>query len=101
MRFKIVRPEDVGFLLEDGTLYVSCDRVIDPPVLSENLALIRRALKVEDWYIDMANRCIIPKPGKDGNCYGQDKDIEYSSAGCGGAVACTHFASLCYNDVID
>ena len=94
LRFKIVRPEDVGILIDDKRL-VNCNRVIDPQVLSSGLAAVRRVLRAEDWFVDMANRCIIPKPGRVGACYGEDLDIEYGAESCEGNVACTHFFSLC------
>lgn len=97
MRFKIVRPDDVGVSV-NGNLLVACNRVLDPQNIqpTSELGIIRRVLRVEDWYIDMANHCIVPKPGIVGACYGEDLDIEYTNQGCGGTKACTHFFSVCY-----
>ena len=95
LRFKIVRPEDLGFVKADNTLLVSCDRVLDPQTVTGDLATVRRVLPVEDWYVDMANHCVVPKEGVFGKCYGQDLDIEYGSGSCGGGVACAHFVSVC------
>lgn len=94
LRFKIVRPEDVGVSI-NGQKLVNCNRVLDPQTPSPDLERVRRVLRIEDWYVDMNNRCIIPKD-QSTSCYGEDTEIEYQSKGCGGTAACTHFFSLCY-----
>lgn len=92
---RIVRPLDADALTGTGEPYVNCDRVTDPPVLSADMEKIRRVLRVEDWYVDFANKCAIPKPGVIGSCYGPDTDIEYANLACGGGKVCSHFISVC------
>ncbi len=80
----------------------------DPPTMSSELRIARNSLRVEDWYIDQKNGCIVSKkdrsssPGQD--CYGYDTDgVHYNLAeDCSvdgnpaGKGSCAHFVSICY-----
>ena len=95
MVFKIVRQIDADAVKSNGQPYVNCNRETDPAILDDKLKKVRRVLRVEDWWVDMTNQCIIPKTGKAGQCYGNQTDIEYANGSCGGAKACAHFFSVC------
>lgn len=79
LQLMIVYPEDVGL---SG---VNCTIQDDPATLSAELQLVRKSLPVSDWYVDLANQCIVPKRYVEGSCYGIDNrtkhtnDIEYNS----------------------
>ncbi len=94
LQLRIIRAADVG---KAGT---RCDRKSDPANPSVELKLLRNTLKVEDWYIDLANNCMIPKrSGPD--CYGARQDIVYTmgdacSADSAGQSNCVQYASTCY-----
>lgn len=77
--------------------------------LQARLALIRKSLPVSDWYVNLTNRCIIPKRYTKGSCYGIDngtndtRSPEYNvKVNCDPAInssgvgVCTHFFSLCH-----
>jgi hypothetical protein len=93
LRFRIVRPEDVKANL------ATCGMAPDPAVLTQDLAIIRNQLRVEDWYVDMINKCIVPKKAP-ATCYGSAvKVVQYDiSQTCqeGVDAACVSFASVCY-----
>lgn len=106
LRLRIVRADD---LTEGG-----CQRVPDPDPASLNTAawaefkIARNSLRVEDWYIDWAHKCIIPK--KNGSsCYGELNYVQYDYLGWGGcdpnstkesnslkSPVCLAWASICY-----
>jgi len=94
LQLRIVRASD---LTKAGA---NCVRKSDPAVLSAELKLLRNTLKVEDWYIDLAHHCMIPKrSGTD--CYGTRTDIAYTMGDtCGtdanGFSNCVQYASTCY-----
>lgn len=95
-QFKVIRPEDVGAL--PGS---ACNRTVDFFAdASQQAALnaLRRVLRVEDWFVDVANRCIVPKRTGD-YCYGalQGRTITYAAPNCvnGGSTMCPHFVSVC------
>jgi hypothetical protein len=94
LQLRIVRAADVG---NAGT---QCTRKSDPAVLPAELKLLRNTLKVEDWYIDLANHCMIPKrAGLD--CYGTRTDVAYTmgdacSTDANGFSNCVQYASTCY-----
>jgi hypothetical protein len=94
LQLRIVRAADVG---NAGT---QCTRKSDPANPSPELKLLRNTLKVEDWYIDLANHCMIPKrAGTD--CYGPRNDIVYTmgdacSSDSNGFSNCVQYASTCY-----
>jgi len=108
LRFRIVRN---GTDLTDA----NCKRAPDPElskVTNPNEALrikiARNSLRVEDWYIDFENGCVIPK--KDlGGCYGDLLYVRYnyqSHPGCDpystketnsyNSQACLAWVSICY-----
>ncbi|NJL24730.1 MAG: hypothetical protein HC902_05885 [Calothrix sp. SM1_5_4] len=62
------------------------------------LSVIRRVLRVEDWFVDMDNRCIMPKRTGD-YCYGDlnGRTIQYGVASClnSTTTVCPHFVSVC------
>lgn len=93
MKFRIARPEDVK------AARVVCAMAADPAILSSDLAIVRNQLRVEDWYVDMVNRCIVPKKAP-ATCYGtQATSVQYDiTQPCteGVGAACVSFASVCY-----
>lgn len=92
VRFRIVRPEDARAGL------VACAMAPDPAVLTQELSIVRNQLRVEDWYVDMTNRCIVPKKST-AACYGAATQIQYNiTQTCSEGVdpACVSFASICY-----
>lgn len=93
MRFRIARPEDV----KAGR--IACAMNGDPAILSADLAIVRNQLRAEDWYVDMANRCIVPKKAP-ATCYGTSAtSVQYDiTQTCteGTGAACVSFASVCY-----
>lgn len=91
----VIRPED------QIAKKVICNPTVDrfsSPDQQMALNVLRRVLRVEDWYIDMDNRCIMPKRTGD-YCYGslQGRNVQYGQASCtnAGATACPHFLSIC------
>lgn len=96
LQLRIVRLEDLG---KAGA---NCVRQSDPQVLTPELKLVRNTLRVEDWYVDLARRCMIPKHAGAG-CYGPITDIKYSMGdACGtdgaGNSNCVQYASTCYRN---
>jgi hypothetical protein len=93
LRFRIVRPEDVKANL------VACAMAPDPAILTQELSIVRNQIRVEDWYVDMTNRCIVPKKSTTA-CYGAGvKQVSYDiTQSCTEGVdpACVSFASVCY-----
>ncbi len=93
LRFRIIRPEDIK------ANRVTCAMAPDPSVLTQELAYVRNQLRVEDWYVDMTNRCIVPKKAP-ATCYGsQIQTVQYDiTQTCSEGVegACVSFASVCY-----
>lgn len=94
-QFMVVRPED------KAAGRVACDAIVDKyNNANEQAALsaIRRVLRVEDWFVDVARKCIMPKRTGD-FCYGavQSKTIQYGMASClnSGTTMCPHFVSVC------
>lgn len=94
LQFRIVRPEDLDIP------EARCNAAPDPASLSADLAIARRVLRVEDWYIDMANRCIVTKKYQGKGCYGSAQTVQYDlSKTCtpgSSTEQCLHIASLCY-----
>lgn len=94
-QFMIIRPED------KAAGVVLCDAMVDRyDNATEQAALnaVRRVLRVEDWYVDIKRRCVIPKRTGD-YCYGplNGRAIQYGSASClnGTTSMCPHFVSVC------
>ncbi|CAN5725443.1 hypothetical protein BH10BDE1_BH10BDE1_29780 [soil metagenome] len=93
LRFRIVRPEDIK------ALRVTCAMAPDPAILTQDLSIVRNQLRVEDWYVDMTNKCIVPKKAP-ATCYGSGvTTVQYDiTQACSEGVdaACVSFASVCY-----
>lgn len=94
-QFMVIRPEDKA----SGA--VLCDAVVDRydnTTEQAALAAIRRVLRVEDWYVDLKKKCIMPKRSGD-YCYGplNGKTVQYGSATCinDATHMCPHFVSVC------
>jgi hypothetical protein len=96
MQLRIIRAAD---LAKAGAS--DCVRKSDPSPLPADLKLLRNTLRVEDWYIDTAHRCMIPKHA-DLDCYGAATTITYTMGDtCSTDLAtglsnCVQFASTCY-----
>lgn len=94
MQFVMIRYEDIA-------LVPSCARAVDSytnATQQQALEVIRRVLPVEDFYVDVVNRCIVPKAHiSSQSCYGNRSGlgaINYSSGSCSGD-ACPHYVSVC------
>src|SRR5690606_13850467 len=94
-QFMVVRPED------KAAGRVNCDPIVDKyNNATEQAALnaIRRVLRVEDWFVDVARKCIMPKRTGD-YCYGavQGRTVQYGLASClnSATTMCPHFVSVC------
>ncbi len=94
-QFVVVRPED------KAANRVICNATIDRFADGNQqaaLAAIRRVLRVEDWFVDLANHCVIPKRTGD-YCYGalNGRTIQYGTATCLNSTTtlCPHFVSIC------
>jgi len=68
------------------------------------LERIRRVLRVEDWWVDLARGCVVPKnspTGGGGACYGTQTTILYTAGAPGSGVttcdvnSCPHYVSVC------
>lgn len=100
MQFKIVRNEDIA---RAGNCSLSVDYYSNE---TQRLALdaIRRVLPVEDFYVDVVNRCVVAKShiassvsGGVHSCYGDRTGrgaINYTTNSCSGD-SCPHFVSVC------
>lgn len=94
-QFMVIRPED------KAAGRVVCNAFVDKSDnSSEEAALraLRRVLRVEDWYVDVKNHCILPR-GTGDYCYGdvQGRTIQYGVAACANTTTtmCPHFVSIC------
>ncbi len=110
MQFMIVLPEDAIYQDANSNTIVRCAMDPDPANLTPELEIIRQSLYAEDFYIDMARRCIVPKPDhtSEGSCYGKNTNTQlthiinydsFATDGCGFGNAnglCPHFASVCF-----
>ncbi len=95
LQFRIVRPQDLV------NADAHCTTPVDPAVVDPTLRMVRRILRVEDWYVDMTNRCIVNKKFQGTGCYGSDDYIvQYdTSKPCTNGNSkeqCVHYASICY-----
>lgn len=110
LRFRVIRPGDEA----DPAAY--CPRVPDLDVTTNmQFAIARNALRVEDWYINMDQHCILPKRSaatSTYSCYGDMTKIDYvqydvtNSAGCdpnsdetsnaANSKSCMAWATICY-----
>lgn len=95
MKFRVVRPEDV----KAGR--ITCAMVADPAVLTSDLAIVRNQFRVEDWYVDMVNRCVVPKKSP-ATCYGSGvTTVQYAinqTCNQGADPSCVHYGSVCYRN---
>ncbi len=96
LRFKIVRASDV----KAGR--ITCAMAGDPENPTDELSRVRHILRVEDWYVDMVNKCIVSKKGE--SCYaganseggGVNYNITTECAVAGQTNRCVEFATICY-----
>lgn len=94
-QFMVVRPEDVtaGKVICNATV----DRYTNTTQQAA-LAAIRRVLRVEDWYVDTANGCVMPKLTGD-YCYGdlKGRTVQYGGGSCSNSAttSCPHIVSVC------
>ena len=109
MAFMIVLPEHATYTVTQNgvtTTRTRCRMDPDPLVPDERLKMIRNSLYAEDWFVDLNNRCVVPKPDRvnAGSCYGKDSNnlntvaINYDfSQPCGFTTGnvCPHFVSIC------
>lgn len=114
-QFMIVLPSDAQYQ-DNGNTVTRCRREPDPANPSLELQRVRQSLYQEDWYVDMRNRCVVPKSASNvvpGSCYGKDSSedtlpINYEAfeTGCGfdhisqgnGLGLCPHFVSVCFRN---
>lgn len=95
-QFQVVRPED------KAAGKVVCNASVDRYTTGDQataLNAIRRVLRVEDWYVDLDNHCVMPKDTGD-YCYGANlgtRTIQYSQTSCvhSPTTTCPHFVSVC------
>jgi hypothetical protein len=94
-KFVIVRPED------KAAAKVVCNATVDRFANATEQAMLgalRRVLRVEDWFIDITNRCVMPKRTGD-YCYGAlgGRTIQYGLNSCtnGTGTMCPHYVSVC------
>jgi hypothetical protein len=105
MQFMIVLPEHAT----DESGRVRCRMEPDPINPNEDYRILRQSILGEDFYIDMVNRCVVPKPDHtvEGSCYGRNEntnltfDINYDTyqVSCGfgdDSGLCPHFVSVCH-----
>ncbi len=73
LKYMIVRPGD-----ENDIPNGPCMHSPDPPEpWDQEFAMLRRALRTEDWYIDVAHKCVIPKRSLGYSCYGDMTKVRY------------------------
>lgn len=101
LQFRIIHPGD----LPNDAL---CAKVHDPAVPSDLLKIVRRSLPASDWFVNLAQQCVIPRKSTEGSCYGIDQGLQVRrtpvygfSAKCNPAMnasgtgVCSHFVSIC------
>ncbi len=108
LQLKIVRPADAKG--SDGLNSAACNRGIDA-IGDKKTNLIRKSLRTEDWFLDLANRCVVPKkPTAGRSCYGEaGVKVNYnvtqtcspfavvpdSNGNASVPFSCSHFVSIC------
>ena len=101
LRYMIVRPEDIGVTSACGGQANRTPGVEEVPAnqtQANELAELRKFLPVSKWGVDMAGRCIVPKNGVVGSCYGNSNVIRYPGNGsvCSmGLNTCPAYVSIC------
>lgn len=102
LQLRVVRSEDAVA----GSL-ANCVKKVDPTNLTGaekfRLEIIRNSFRVEDWYVDLTNSCIIPKRVE--SCYGPTTTaVAYplgeacTVTGEVGKGHCVAYASVCYRN---
>lgn len=96
-QFMVVRPED-NFKTATTNPFVDPNPATLSPTDQASLIAIRRVLRVEDWFVDLPNRTIMPKRTGD-YCYGplNGRTITYAPSVCANTntTMCPHFVSVC------
>lgn len=102
LRFKVIRPGD------EEEPAASCVREPDPPKpWSTEYSVLRNALRSEDWYVDQAHKCVIPKRSLGYSCYGKLLYVQYDhTQSCDpnsndesnkvNSKVCSAYVSVCY-----
>lgn len=102
-RYVIIRPEDAR---ANPNLCPLANWTFDnPPTGREKeLEILRRVVRIEDYYVNMSKRCIVPKDTAN-NCYPTDNEsytfnIQYNGTSCNdnpetGVYECPNFVSVC------
>lgn len=97
-QFQIIRPEDYGAGLVAMTPGPDPSPSVLTPGQANALTAIRRVLRVEDWFVDIATARVMPKRTGD-YCYGplNGRFITYPSGSClnSNTTMCPHFVSVC------
>lgn len=115
-RYMVVRPEDAskpitGCTAAQAAANPAC-RICDvtgwsfdnaPAGRERELEILRRVIRVEDYYVNMARRCIVPKDGARNTCYPTNAttlNIAYDGTICNddaanGVYTCPNFVSVC------
>jgi hypothetical protein len=109
LQFRVIYPDDVTVQDPTGVTGNICSTTLDPASPSADLLRVRNSLPVEDWYVDMTKKCVVPRRSAVGSCYGIDagthdtRQVNYKMTSiCNPAVvtatasACAHFVSICY-----
>lgn len=90
---------DSFFWNTDPSVYAPEHLRVDLETVRYRLALARRVLRTEDWFIDPVGRCVIPKH-QFANCYGSPRRDEgeaianMNPANCT-EETCPHFVTVC------
>jgi len=91
LQFRIVRPQDA---VAGST--ANCLKKADPAVLNDTFKTIRNSLRVEDWYVDYDNKCIVSKKGD--QCYLPTDVVSYPKGDpcmTNGNATCVAYVSIC------
>jgi hypothetical protein len=109
LQFRVIYPTDATLADNTGVGTPLCGVAEDPASPSADLLRVRNSLPSQDWYVDMAKKCIVPRRAAVGSCYGIDagtKDtrrVNYKvTTACNpdivnaSADVCAHFVSICY-----
>jgi hypothetical protein len=124
LQLRIVRVEDLSGVFVTNTsgnttvvdtlTSPNCSEIPDSQNTDQaTLAIVRKSLRAEDWYVDLNDGCIIPKNNNNGSCYGTLSGlvVNYNqSAYCTGPTStgsldagtnnfvggtCEHYVSIC------
>lgn len=99
-------PNDCTLTGQDDSTGIVNAPLVAPLLNAPRLARIRNVLRAEDWYVDSAHSCVLPK-NSSLNCYGNisssdTRGVAYSGA-CSedpssGLPHCPHYVSICYRN---